>query len=122
MIAPLGYALIASAALNLLAGWAWLGQRDTIATLRTEVKAVQGQLDGARADARACSDAVDDLRTLADHRAEEASAARAAAQQRAQTHNRRADAILAAPLAVPGDDCASARVRVDQWIKGRTAQ
>lgn len=116
---PILYALIASAALNLLAGWAWLGQRDAIATLRSETKAVQGQLDGARADARACSDAVDDLRALADQRAREASAARAAAQQRAQQHQRKADAILAAPPAVPGDDCASARVRVDQWLKGR---
>lgn len=121
MIAPLGYALIASAALNLLAGWAYLGQRDTIATLRTEAKAAQGYLDGARADARACSDAVDDLRTLADQRAREASAARAAAQQRAKQHQREADAILVAPPAVPGDDCASARVRVDQWLKGRAA-
>lgn len=121
MIAPLGYALIASAALNLFAGWAYLGQRDTIATLRTEAKAVQDQLDGARSDARACSDAVDDLRTLADLRAQEASAARAAAQLRGKQHQRKADAILSAPPAVPGDDCASARVRVDQWIKGRAA-
>lgn len=121
-MSPVLYALIASAALNLLAGWAWLGQRDTIATLRTEAKAAQGQLDGARADARACSDAVEDLRDLADQRARDASAARAAAQQRAQQHKRKADAILATPSAVPGDDCASARVRVDGWLKGRAAK
>lgn len=119
MIAPLSYALIASAALNLLAGWAWLGQRDTIATLRTEARAVQGKLDGAQADARACSDAVDDLRALADQRAKEADAARAQARKAAAGRNARADAILSAPPAVPGDDCASARVRVDQWLKGR---
>jgi septal ring factor EnvC (AmiA/AmiB activator) len=112
-------ALGLSIALNAGLGWAYLGQRDTIATLRTEAKAVQGQLQGARADAKACSDAVDDLRTLADQRAKEASAARDAAQQRAQGHQRKADAILAAQPAVPGDDCASARLRVDGWLKGR---
>lgn len=118
---PILYALIASAALNLLAGWAYLGQRDTIATLRTEARTVQGELDGARADAQACSNAVDDLRDLADQRKREADTARAAAQQRAQQHQRKADAILAAPPAVPGDDCASARVRVDLWLKERAA-
>jgi len=119
MIAPLGYALIASAALNLLAGWAYLGQRDTIATLRTQSKALQGQLDGARADAQACSDATDDLRTLADQSAREADAARAQARKAAAGRNARADKILSAPPAVPGDDCASAQVRVDRWLKGR---
>lgn len=118
---PILYALIVSAALNLLAGWAYLGQRDTITTLRTEATAVQGRLDAARADASACSDATDDLRTLADERAREADKARAQARKAAAGRNARADAILSSPPAVPGDDCASARVRVDQWIKGRTA-
>jgi len=119
MIAPMGYALIASAALNLLAGWAYLGQRDTITTLRTEAKTQKRDLDAARADASACSDATDDLRALADQRAKEADAARAQARKASATRAKRADAILATPPAVPGDDCASARVRVDQWVKGR---
>lgn len=100
------WALVISAALNLLAGWAWLDQRDTVATLRT--------------DAKACSSAVDDLRALADKRQREAKAARVLAEQRARSHNRRADAILATPPAVPGDDCQSAQVRVADWLKGRT--
>ncbi len=121
VIAPMGYALIASAALNLLAGWAWLDQRDTVTTLRTEAKAQKRDLDAARADASACSDATDDLRTLADQRAKEADAARAQARKASATRAKRADAILAAPPAVPGDDCASARVRVDNWLKNRGA-
>lgn len=120
-MSPVLYALIASATLNLLAGWAYLGQRDTITTLRTEAKTQKRDLDAARADASACSDATDDLRALADQRAKEADAARAQARKAAAGRNARADAILSAPPAVPGDDCASARVRVDQWLKGRAA-
>lgn len=116
---PVHIILALSVLANAALGWAYLGQRDTIATLRAEAKATQGQLDEVRADARACSDAVDDLRALADQRAKEADAARAQASKAAAGRNARADAILSAPPAVPGDDCASARVRVDQWLKGR---
>lgn len=116
----ISWVLIASAALNLLAGWAWLSQRDTVATLRADAKTQQRNLDGARAHAKACSSAVDDLRALADKRQREAKAARVLAQQRARSYNRRADAILAAPPAVPGDDCKSAQMRVADWLNGRT--
>ncbi|MEI5604392.1 hypothetical protein, partial [Streptomyces brasiliscabiei] len=67
------------------------------------------QRDGARDLAAACSDAVDDLRELADRRKKEGEAARALAAARARTHEQRADEILAAPPAVPGDTCASAQ-------------
>ncbi|AVS97312.1 hypothetical protein C8232_10755, partial [Paracidovorax avenae] len=82
--------------------------------------AAKGQeLAGARGAAQACSTAVEQLHTLAERRAREAETARRAAGARASAHDRKADAILAAPPAVPGDVCASAQVRVDAWLKGR---
>ena len=104
---------------NALTAWAYLGQRDATAVAETALQDMQDQRDGARGAASACSDAVDDLRTLADRRAKEADEARRAASKRADGHNQRADAILAAPPAVPGDACASAQVRVDEWLRGR---
>lgn len=118
---PVFIALAVSLTMNGLLGWAYLGQRDKTTAAQTALRDMQGQRDGAREAASACSDAVDDLRTLADQRAKEADAARAQARKAAAGRNARADAILSAPPAVPGDDCASARVRVDQWIKGRAA-
>lgn len=113
--------LAVSLAVNALVGWAYLGQRDATAVAETALHDMRGQRDGAREAASACSDAVDDLRTLADRRAREADQARRAAAKRAEGHNQRADVILAAPPAVPGDACASAQVRVDEWLKGRVA-
>ena len=52
-------------------------------------------------------------------RAIEAQAARAEAAAQARTHHQKADAILATPPAVPGNDCRSAQLRVDNWLKGR---
>ena len=118
---PLIWIACISIALNAVLGWAYLGQRDDTTEAKTALRDMQGQRDGAREAASACSDAVDDLRTLADQRAQEADAARAQARKAAAGRNARADAILSAPPAVPGDDCASARVRVDQWLKGRAA-
>jgi hypothetical protein len=104
--------LAASVLVNIGLGRAWLAARDDAAT-------AIGQRDTARADASACSDATDDLRALADQRAIEAQAARAEAAAQARTHQQKADAILATPPAVPGDDCRSAQLRVDNWLKGR---
>ena len=108
-------------AANAVTTWAYLAQRDAAAVAKTALHDMRDQRDGAREAASACTDAVDDLRTLADRRAKEAEEARRAAAKRAQGHNQRADAILAAPPAVPGDACASAQVRVDEWLKGRAA-
>ncbi len=119
LTAGLALALLASLAANGLLGWAYLGQRDDATQARADLGAMEQQRDGARADARACSDATDDLRTLADQRASEAKAARAEAAAKAKSHNQKADAILATPPAVPGDDCKSAQVRVADWLKGR---
>lgn len=113
--------ILLSLAVNAVLGWAYLGQRDETATARADLRGMEGQRDGARGAASACSDSLDDLRELADRRARDAVPARAAAAAAAQGHNQRADAILAAPAPVPGDVCASAQTRVDDWLKGRAA-
>ncbi len=115
MIVALGISVAANAAL----GWAYLGQRDETTEARTALRDMEGQRDGARQAASACSDSVDDLRELADKRAREAAPARAAAASAAQRHDQRADLILSTPAPVPGDECASAQARVDDWLKGR---
>lgn len=112
--------LIISLAANAALGWAWPGQRDDTAEAKTALHDMEGQRDGARRAASACSDSVDDLRKLADRRYSVAASVRAAAASTAQVHNQRADQILAAPAPVPGDVCASAQTLVDDWLKGRT--
>ena len=104
--------LAASVLVNIGLGRAWLAARDDAAT-------AIGQRDTARADASACSDATDDLRTLADQRKAEANKARTQAMATAAGRNAHADAILTAPPAVSGDDCKSAQVRVHEWLKNR---
>ncbi|CAN7491529.1 hypothetical protein LJR074_003370 [Acidovorax sp. LjRoot74] len=114
--------LAVSLATNAALGWAWLGKRDETATAKADLRAMEGQRDGARQAASACSDSVDDLRELADKRARDAAPARAAAASVAQGHNQRADQILATPAPVSGDVCASAQARVDSWLQGRTTK
>lgn len=116
---PILIALAVSVAVNAALGWAYLGQRDDTATALADLRSMQGQRDGAREAASACSDSVDDLRELADKRAREAAPARAAAATAAQGHNQRADVILSTPAPVPGNACASAQARVDEWLNGR---
>lgn len=116
---PLLIGLAISVAANGFLGWAYLGQRDDTTEAKTALRDMQGQRDGARDAASACSDSVDDLRDLADQRARDAVAARASAASQAQSHNEKADAILAAPAPVPGDVCASAQARVNDWLQTR---
>ena len=104
---------------NIATGRAWLSARDDLATARAELAGKGQELAGVRGAAEACSGKVQELRTLADKRAQEAAPARRAAADRAADHGRKADTILAAPPAVPGDACASAQVRVDTWLQGR---
>lgn len=116
---PFMWAAGLSIALNAALGWAYLGQRDKTAKAESAVTAMEQQRDGAREAASTCSDAVEDLRNVADQRAAEAKSARAEAAARAKGHNKKADDILSTPAAVPGDDCRSAQVRVADWLKGR---
>ena len=99
--------------------WLYLGLRDDLVLAKAAIGAREEERDTARQAASACSDAVDDLRKLADDRAKEAATARATAAAQARAAAQRADAILAAPAAVPGDDCASAQVRVESWLQTR---
>jgi len=119
LLAAAVLALLASLLGNALLVTAYLGQRDAATAARASVGEMTQQRDGARDLAAACSDAVDDLRELADRRKREGEAARASAAARARTHEQRADEILAKPQAVPGDACASAQHRVDNWLQGR---
>jgi hypothetical protein len=112
-------ALAISVGCNGLLGWLYLGQRDDMVAAIANVGQATEQRDGARAAASACSDALDDLRTLADQRGREATAARTAAAGRSEKHNQRADQILSAPPVVPGNACASAQARIDGWLKAR---
>ncbi len=119
LLAAAVLALLTSLLGNLLLARAYLGQRDAATAARATVGEMTQQRDGARDLAAACSDAVDDLRELADRRKKEGEAARASAAALARKHEQRADEILAAPPAVPGDACASAQHRVDSWLLGR---
>lgn len=115
----MGLALLASLVGNVALTLAYLGQRDAATTMAAALRAMEGERDSARSLASACSDAVQDLRDLADKRAREAAAARATAASKARDHEQRADEILATPPAVPGDACASAQHQVDNWLQGR---
>lgn len=119
MMSPGKFLILASLAANAVLGWAYLGQRDDTTQARTALRDMEGQRDGARQAASACSDSVEALRELADKRVRDAAPVRAAAASTARGHNQRADQILAAPAPVPGDVCASAQARVDEWLKGR---
>ncbi len=108
------WVLALSVAGNAALGWAWLGARDGVSIATVE-------RDDARAAASACSDATEALRELADKRAAKAKQAQDDARQAAGRRQGRAQEILSTPAAMPGDDCGSARVRVDGWLKGRAA-
>lgn len=111
-INPLLVALAISVAVNAALGWAYLGQRD-------ETTEAAGQRDQARADATACSDAVQDLRELAEKRKAAAAPARADAASTAQGLQQRADYTLGLQPKVPGDMCASMQALGDEWLQGR---
>jgi hypothetical protein len=97
---------------NAALGWAWIGAREKAATSVL-------QRDDARAAASACSDATDDLRDLADKRSAEAKKAQVAARAAATGRQQAAQTIMSTPAAVPGNACASAQVRIDEWLRGR---
>lgn len=119
---PISWPLVALACsllCNGLLSWGYLDGRDKLTALQERAQAVAVERDHALQSAQACSDGVARLQALAESRAKEAVAARQQAAQAAADHARRADEVLAAPPAVPGDDCASARVRIGRWLKGR---
>lgn len=116
---PILVALAISLAANAALGWAYLGQRDETTTAQANLRDMQGQRDGALGAASACSDAVDDLRALADKRAKDAAPARAAAASAARGHEQRADYTLGIKPRVQGDACAGLQSLGDEWLAGR---
>lgn len=116
---PILLALAISLAVNGLLGWAYLGQRDKTTRARAEATAMEQQRDGARGVASACSDAVDDLRDLADKRHAAAGPARAAAADTARDHQQRADYTLGLKPRHVGDACASMQALGDEWLQRR---
>lgn len=119
VFSPAAVALAASLCANATLGWLWLAARDNVAEAHARIEAVQQELGTAQAAGQACSAGVQRLEKLAEARAQEAAQARRQAQAKARQHAARADAVLAEPPAVPGDDCASARARVRGWLEGR---
>ena len=111
--------LAVSIATNGLLGWAYIDQRDATTEARSDLQTMKEQRDGIRSAASACSIGVEWLAQAGEQRAAAAAPARQTAAARAADHNRKSDTILAAPAAVPGDACASAQARVDEWMKGR---
>lgn len=107
----LGIALAISLLANAGLTKVYLGQRD-------ETTAAQGERDQARGAATACSDATEALRDLAVKREAENKALRAAAALKAQSHDQKADEILATP-ASNANSCIAADERFDKWLKGR---
>lgn len=119
MMSPTQIILAASAAGNLLLGWAWLSARDDAATAAAELVSMTGQRDGALQAAQSCSDATEALGAMAELRAADAVQARAAAAGQAAALNARADYTLATAPTAPGDSCASLQALAAQWLKGR---
>ncbi|WP_310636822.1 hypothetical protein, partial [Delftia acidovorans] len=90
LLAAAVLALLVSLLGNVLLTRAYMGQRDAATAARASVGEMTQQRDGARDLATACSDAVDDLRELADRRKKEGEAARASAAAQARKHEQRA--------------------------------
>lgn len=125
---------VAAALLGVLA-WGWLGHRDAARAWAardhalTEAAQRAIERDKARAEraaaldaAQTCSDSVQAYKDAADRRHVAAAPARQQAASTAHLNQQRAAAIMAAPPAVPGDDAASARARIDAWLAGRGAR
>lgn len=104
--------LAVSVGLNLLAGRAYLGQRD---------KAVTHQVrEGtAVATAELCGKGTEALGEAAGQRERDAAPARKAAVDRDRQHQARAQQILSKAPAVPGNACASAEAVLDGWWADR---
>lgn len=111
-LAGLGIALALSLAANGVVTHAWLGARDEAAAAREQAST---NLNAAKA----CSDGVESLRAAAAERTAKAEGAREAAMKLAQGAQGRGLALVAKPPAVPGNDCASARIQVDDWVSTR---
>lgn len=105
-------ALLLSLLANAGLVWNNLELRDS---LSTRSAALQNAVDAGKT----CSDSVDALQLTASDRAKKAKVDRARAAASAATLEQRADETLATPAALAGNDCKSAELRIDTWLKGR---
>jgi hypothetical protein len=96
-----------------------LAQYKSGQAVREQLGAMRSERDAAMTAATSCSAGVADLERQASERDREAVRARTKADQVARSHEARAQQILAAAPAVPGDDCKSAGVAIDAWLQGR---
>lgn len=119
LLLGLAVLLAGSLGLNILGANAYLHQRDALATARSGEAQAQGDAVQARAAADACSQAVAELGEAAKLLEQERNAARQAAAKASAGHYARADAVLAAAPAVPGNVCASAQARAAGWLAER---
>lgn len=87
--------------------------------LKRELASEIDERQAQAAQAAMCRASVDALE--AERKEHEAAAKKALAEAQAEANKYalRADQLLRKPAAVPGDDCASAKVRAAAWLKSR---
>lgn len=108
---PILFALAISLVGNAALGLLYLGERDRGTRLT-------GERDSARSQASACSDATEDLRDQAVKREKENKDLRAAATAFNRKQQALAGQIQKTPPTQPGNDCASAGDRFNNWLRG----
>lgn len=96
---------------------AWLGNEYISARQEAALQAERTRQ--ATDAAMQCSSSIGELEDRARAAAARALPVLAAAQAKALSLEQRAQATLAAPATVPGDDCRSARDRLEAWLASR---
>lgn len=109
MITKIQFGVIASLAL-ICFGLFW-----RIEILEGRLAKVQGELAVSREAARQCSEGVAELQETAKRREKAIEDAIRESNRKAKERNKRADRHLATPGIVPGDSCASAKHRLNEW-------
>jgi uncharacterized protein HemX len=95
--------------------WLW----HSLGTEHDARTAAETKFDTQREATKACNASVDRLEQEATKRDAENKDLRREAQTRRRAQESLAQKILSTPPAIPGDDCGSARKRVDDWLKAR---
>ena len=108
--------LLLALAVSLLGNW-WLwngksAEHDARTTAETNLQTANNQTD-------TCNKSIKDLETAAYERGRRAEVARAAAKARRAALDRLAQTELSTPATVPGNDCQSAKDRVERILKAR---
>lgn len=86
--------------------------KDKAERAEVEAKFLMSKFEG-------CRQSIMQLHEQTQEREEKAAKALKEAQSMAADYQLRADKLLRQPAAVPGDDCASARVRAHNWLEQR---